>query len=293
MSAAPELKAPGLSAPGAALLALLLALASVAFLWRVGVLVPGAAEPDFSLPPWQPPAPVLARLAAGWPKRLAALPPAEDAEVRALEDAYRGMNRAEITATELRTPRETFEQAAKGFVGARGPEAYLAIGARLADELVAALEQGDEQAQARLGGSFARDAQTVGMLPTSHPAGRAFDPPTRWVVRTAFLVRWIGGLGEPKAVQRLLSADERGLFLAWKVVAHRGIDLGRRAELARELERLGGEYPAYRALGAWAADARLWPEAAGLYRRALARDPEDPVLKATVERATQLAHQAQ
>ncbi|MEZ4269445.1 MAG: hypothetical protein R3F39_24050 [Myxococcota bacterium] len=271
--------------PAAALVLALLLLAGVGAL--VLRLIDGGeriepADVDLSLPDWRPSEVEVRRLGEVADVRRAAAPALDDPELKGLLESY-----TKFCAVELRTAGDTrsptladahadFEQWALTSLRFLGSERYMGVGQALADKLMAGLKGRDRAAVEALGGHLIHHLLSTHLIESD----LALQPGAEYVIPAIFIARWAQVVRESRPPDTLLSVEERKTLLRWKLVANPAVNAERRLEVATALSVVDPAFPALRALGARAADERLWHEAVRLYELALEKSPDDRTLRA-------------
>ena len=274
-------------APGTGLvLGILLGVAALAVFLRTwaGAAPLGPEDVHITVPDWRATATEQAAFRALSSARHGALPRDEDANVKGLLAAYDAFNAADVRfgsdprSRALADAKADYEQWALTALSFLGADAYMGLGDRVAQSYLAALDQGDLEAQERWGGTFVMQARRAGLVDGAGTLTSGAGD----VIRALFLFRWAHAARERRPVDSLLAREELILLLRWKLAANPLARAHRRRKIAEELARLGSPYGAREALAARAADEGLWPEAARIYGELAAQSPGDRRLRANL-----------
>lgn len=241
-------------------------------------------EVDLSLPDWRPNPAEVRRLDKVADVRRAAAPPLDDPELKGLLESY-----SKFCAVELRTAGDTrsreladahadFEQWALSSLRFMGSERYMGAGQLLADKLMAGLKARNRAAVEALGGDLIHHLLSTHLIEND----LAMQPGAQLVIPAIFIARWAQVVRESRPPGTLLSAEERKTLLRWKLVANPAVSAERRLEVAKALAVIDPDFPVLRALGARAADERIWHEAVRYYALAAEKAPEDRTLRANL-----------
>ena len=246
---------------------------------------PRSEEVSLAVPSWRPSDVEAKALDSLLAARLRAAREIADADGASLLRSYEAYNLLEVKhGGSARNPAildawAAYEQWALSTVSALGMEGYLALGARLGEDVIQALDGGVERDVQRLAGRFVEHTRATGLtdLQNRPAAGH------KRVLRAALMDRWCRAVIQRHTLDALLTREERELLLRWKLAANPLVLPPRRVQLARELERMASPYPVVEALAARAASDGDLGVALQLYETVLTQRPDDRRIAANIK----------